>query len=58
LKVEPAKEGVDIRSNVEYEQYIREMFPGLAGLTKENAEKVAEEVAKMLAPEIKKYLVG
>jgi len=58
LKVTPAKGGVDIRSNVDYEQYLRKNFPGEAGLTGVNAEAVAELVAKELAVKIKKFLVG
>ena len=58
LKVTPAKGGVDVKSNVDYEKYLRGNFPGEAGVTKQNAETLAEIVAKKLAVEIKKYLVA
>ena len=58
LKVVPAKGGVDVKSNVDYEQYLRKNFPGEAGLTSPNAEAVAEIVANKLAVEIKKFLVA
>lgn len=58
LKVVPAKGGVDVRSNVDYEKYLRGNFPGEAGLTTPNAEIIAEFVANRLAPELKKYLVA
>lgn len=57
LKVKPVKEGLDVESNVEYEQYIRKMFPSMAGLTGKNANEISAILVKKLAPEIKKYLV-
>ena len=57
LKVKPTKGGVNIESNVEYEQYIRKMFPDLAGLDGKNAKEIRTLLAKELAPQIKKYLV-
>ena len=58
LKVVPSKGGVDVRSDVDYEKYLRTNFPGEAGVTKPNAEIVAEIVAKQLAVKMKKFLVG
>lgn len=58
LKVVPVKDGVDITSDADYEEFIRSNFPNMAGLTKDNADSIAEIVANQLAVEIKKYLVG
>ncbi len=58
LKVVPAKGGVDVKSNVDYEKYLRGNFPGEAGLTATNAEQVAEIVANLLAVQMKKFLVA
>lgn len=58
LKTVPAKEGVDVVSGVEYEKYIRGNFPGMAGLTKQNADAVAEVISDIIAPLIKKYLIA
>ena len=58
LKTVAAKEGVDVESNVDYEQYIRGNFPNSVGLTPENAQKTAVIISNILAPKIKKYLVG
>ena len=58
LKVVPVKEGVDVRSDVDYEQYLRKNFPGEAGVTTPNAEVLAEIVAKQLAVDIKQFLVA
>ena len=58
LKVVPVKEGVDIRSDVDYEKYLRGNFPGEAGLTTQNTTVIAEFVANILAVDIKKYLVA
>lgn len=57
LKVIPAKGGVDLRSDVDYEQYLRKNFPKEEGLTEPNAEVVANIVAERLAVDLKKYLV-
>ena len=57
LKVRPVKEGVDVRSEEPYEFYVRAQFPEAFSLTKKNAEIIANFVAEMLAPRIKKYLV-
>lgn len=58
MKTKPVKGGVDLESNVDYEQYIRKNFPTASGLTKKNAEEVATLMANDLAPKIKKFLVG
>ena len=58
LKVKPVKGGVDIRSDVDYEKYLRGNFPGEAGVTPDNAETLAQLVANILAPQIKKFLVA
>jgi hypothetical protein len=52
-----AREGIDIKSGLEYEKYLRKNFPNSVGLTPPNAEKTAEKIADILAPKIKKYLV-
>lgn len=52
------KEGVDIESGLDYEKYLRGNYPKSVGLTPKNAEKVAQMLAKSLAPKLKKYLVG
>jgi len=58
LKTVVAKDGVDVESNVDYEKYIRGNFPNSVGLTPENAQKTAVIISNILAPKIKKYLVG
>ena len=58
LRLEPVRGGVDVQSPEPYAWYLRGNFPNMAGLTKENADVVAEILANILAPEIKKYLVG
>ncbi len=64
LKLEPAfhsshiKKGIDVTGDTDYEKYLRGNFPNMAGLTKEHADEVAEILAKLIAPEIEKYLVG
>jgi hypothetical protein len=57
LKVVPQQDGVDIQSTEPYAFYLRGNFPGMAGLTPKNAEIVAEKIADILAPKIKKFLV-
>lgn len=57
LKVVPQRDGVDVQSTEPYAFYLRKNFPGMAGLTPENAETVAEAIANILAPKIKKFLV-
>ncbi|MEE9528505.1 MAG: hypothetical protein V3V88_00430 [Dehalococcoidia bacterium] len=57
-KIVPVKGGIDLRSKEPYEFYVRAMFPRSWGLTKPNAEVVAELVAVRLAVEMKKFLVG
>ena len=57
LKVKPAEDGVDVESNVEYEEYIRERFGTAVGLTSANAKQISEIVANILTPKIKKHLV-
>jgi hypothetical protein len=51
------KDGLDIESDATYEKYLRGNFPGIIGLNKEDAEIVAEAIAKELAVELKKYLI-
>jgi len=57
LNLVPVKGGVDVQSDEPYAYYLRGMFPKMAGLTKSNADIVAEAVADKLAVDIKKYLV-
>jgi len=57
LKVVKQSDGVDVTSTEPYAHYLRSNFPGMAGLTPDNAEKVAEAVANILAPKIKKFLL-
>jgi hypothetical protein len=53
-----AEDGLDIKSGVDYERYLRGNFPNSVGLTPKNAEKEAVRLANKLAPEIKQFLVG
>lgn len=57
LDLVPTKEGMDVQSTEPYGYYVKANFPTSAGLTKENAEKVATLVANILAPKIKNYLI-
>jgi len=56
LKVVSQENGVDVTSTEPYAHYLRGNFPGMAGLTPQNADKIAEVVANILAPKIKKFL--
>jgi hypothetical protein len=58
MRTVPVKGGADLDSNVDYEKYIEGRFPTAKGLTKKNAEREATIMANILAPEIKKFLVG
>jgi len=58
LDIVPQKEGVDVQSTEPYAFYLRGNFPGMAGLTPKNAEKEAERLANILAPNIKQFLVA
>jgi len=58
LKVVPQKKGVDVNSTEPYAHWLRGNFPGMSGLAPKNAEKTAVVIANLLAPKIKKYLVG
>jgi len=50
--------GLDLKSNVDYEKYLRDDKYGTAiGLTEENADVIEEKLIKELAPKLKKYLV-
>jgi len=55
-KVQKAKDGINIVSNVDYEKHLRNNFPTHVGLTEKNAEQIKKLVAKDLAVEIEKYL--
>ena len=57
-KVLPAKGGVDVRSKEPYEYYVRANFPHAWGMTKPNAETLAQLIADRLAKDIKKFLVA
>ena len=58
LDLVPRKEGMDILSKEPYGQYVKAHFPTSAGLVKANANQVSEILAVLLAPKLKKYLVG
>jgi len=57
LKVVKQKDGVDVTSTEPYAHYLRANFPGMAGLTPKNAEVLANQIADILAPKIKKFLI-
>jgi len=57
-KVFIVKDGIDIKSGLDYEKYLRTNFPKSVGLTPKNAEKAAIALTNLLAPKMKKYLVG
>jgi hypothetical protein len=52
-----AVEGLDIDSGVDYEKYLRKNYEDIRGLNKQQADEEAEKIAKLLAVELKKYLV-
>lgn len=54
-KAVKTKEGIDIKSGVEYEKYLRGNFPDHVGLTKQNAKIVSEMIAEDLVKIIDKY---
>jgi len=58
LDIVPVKDGVDVQSTEPYAYYLRGSFPKMAGLTPKNAELMSEVIARLLAVEIKKYLVA
>lgn len=51
-----ADKGMNIISGVDYEKYLRGNFPDHVGLTKKDAEIVANSMAKEIAVMIDKYL--
>lgn len=52
-----AKGGIDIKSGVDYEKYLRGNYPKHIGLTKENAESITDLLSVELAKDIKQYLI-
>lgn len=51
-------EGLDMDSDADYEKYLRGNFEKIRGLNEQQANNMADKIAKELVPILKKYLVS
>jgi hypothetical protein len=56
-KLHKTDDGVDIKSDVDYEKYLRGNFPEHVGLTSKNSEIISEAVVNEIAQLARQYLL-
>ena len=57
-KLYKTREGFDIKSDADYEKYLRGNFPGHVGLTEKNSKVISDDLVNEIAILTKKYLTA